>query len=80
MYAIRFNMYPGDARARWPSTLMTDARVAHYWDENRAAGVAYLSHTPAMMNRRAAGVRESTYLTLPHDACLFNRLLKKPAT
>ena len=53
-------MYPGDARARWPSTLLTDARVAHYWDEDRAAGLAYLSHVPAMMDRRAAATLQPT--------------------
>ena len=54
MYAIWFNMYPGDARSKWPSTLLTDRRVLHYWDEERAVGRKYLSHIPAMMGRQAA--------------------------
>jgi len=54
VYAIWFNMYPGDARSKWPPTLLTDARVLHYWDEERAVGRRYLSHVPAMMDRRAA--------------------------
>ena len=45
-------MYPGDARARWPSALLTDPRVAHYWDAQRALGTAYLSNLPAMLDRR----------------------------
>jgi len=45
-------MYPGDARARWPSALLTDPRVAHYWDDQRALGTAYLSNLPAMLDRR----------------------------
>ena len=46
-------MYPGDARAKWPSALLTDQRVAHYWDDQRAVGTAYLSSLPAMLDRRA---------------------------
>jgi hypothetical protein len=47
-------MYPGDARAKWPAGLLTDARVVHWWDEPRAVGALYLSQLPAMMGRRAA--------------------------
>ena len=46
-------MYPGDARGRWPSTLLTDPRVLHYWDEERVIGRRYLSHLPAMIEQRA---------------------------
>ena len=53
-------MYPGDARAKWPSTLLTDSRVAHYWDEDRAAGLAYLANLPAMLDRRAAATLQPT--------------------
>jgi hypothetical protein len=38
VYAVWFNMVPSDSRARWPDTLLTDPRVAHRWDEPRAAG------------------------------------------
>ena len=53
MYAIWFNMYPGDARTKWPSTLLTDSRVLHYWDEQRVAGTRYLDHLPALLSTRA---------------------------
>ena len=53
VYAVWFNMYPGDARARWPAALLTDARVVHYWDEPRAAGTRYLAQLPAILDRRA---------------------------
>jgi hypothetical protein len=53
-------MYPGDARAKWPPTLLTDQRVAHYWDERRALGTAYLSNLPAMLDRRAEGTLQPT--------------------
>lgn len=54
MYAVWFNMYPGDSRVKWPAGLLTDRRVTHYWDESRAVGVAYLSRLPAMLAQRAA--------------------------
>ena len=46
-------MYPGDARAKWPSTILTDPRVVHYWDEPRVLGTAYLSNLPKILDRRA---------------------------
>jgi hypothetical protein len=60
VYAVWFNMYPGDAREKWPSTLLTDPRVVQYWDEARAVGTRYLSHLPAMMERRAAATLPPT--------------------
>jgi hypothetical protein len=54
VYAVWFNMYPGDARARWSGALLTDARVVNLWDEQRAVGKLYLSRLAAMIDRRAA--------------------------
>jgi hypothetical protein len=53
VYAIWFNMYPGDARTKWPEAILVDPRVVHYWDAERALGQRYLSHLAAMMDRRA---------------------------
>ena len=53
-------MYPGDARSKWPSALLTDQRVAHYWDEQRALGTAYLSNLPAMLDRRTEATLQPT--------------------
>jgi hypothetical protein len=53
-------MYPGDARSKWPSALLTDQRVTHYWDESRALGTAFLSHLPAMLDRRAEATLQPT--------------------
>ena len=53
MYAVWFNMYPGDARSKWPSALLTDPRVAHFWDEEREAGRLYMSQLTTMLARRA---------------------------
>ena len=41
VYAIWFNMYPTDARERWPAEVLTDSRVIHYWDEQKNAGRWY---------------------------------------
>ena len=56
-------MYPGDARSKWPSTLLTDPRVVHQWDERRAVGRLYLSQLTAMLDRRATAT-----LRPPDDA------------
>ena len=48
-------MYPGDSRAKWPSTLLTGPHVTQYWDQPRALGTLYLSNLPAMFDRRADG-------------------------
>ena len=47
VYAVWFDMYPGDARWRWDGDGMTDPRVAHFWDEQKAVGTwfsANLTH------------------------------------
>lgn len=76
MYAVWFNMYPGDARAKWPATALTDLRVSHRWDETRALGLQYLARVPAMLDRRAPETRAPTadamwdafFLYAPGDA------------
>ena len=68
-------MYPGDARRKWPPTLLTDQRVTHYWDERRTLGTTYLSNLPAMLDRRAEATMQPTadvmwdafYLYAPGD-------------
>jgi hypothetical protein len=53
VYAVWFNMYPGDARSKWPESLLVDSRVLHYWDDQRISGKRYLANLPAMLDRRA---------------------------
>lgn len=60
MYAVWFNMYPGDARAKWPATALTDSRVLHRWDQVRALGLQYLMSVPTIMDRRAAATLPPT--------------------
>ena len=55
VYAVWFNMYPGDARARWRDTLLTDPRVRHYWDDQGLLGRLYLHNMRRMWPVRAAG-------------------------
>jgi hypothetical protein len=38
VYTVWFNMLLGDARRRWDGDGMTDSRVTHLWDEQRAVG------------------------------------------
>jgi len=45
VYAIWFNMFPGDARSKWPPSLLTDPRVIHRWDEGKLVGTRYGGHT-----------------------------------
>jgi len=55
--------------------LLTDRRVAHYWDEHRALGTAYLSNLPRMLDGRAEATLQPTadamwdafYLYAPGD-------------
>lgn len=44
VYAIWFNMYRGDERSKWPSDLLTDPRVVHFWDEQKVVGTWYGKH------------------------------------
>ncbi len=41
VYAVWFNMFPGDSRSNWPPDLLTDARVIHRWDESKAVGALF---------------------------------------
>lgn len=44
VYAIWFDMFPGDARWRWDGDGMTDPRVAHFWDEQKTVGTWFSAH------------------------------------
>ena len=41
VYAVWFNMLPGDSRGGWDSSLLPDARVTHFWDGQRQVGQWY---------------------------------------
>ena len=41
VYAIWFNMMTSDRREEWPSKLLTDRRVTHFWDDKKLLGNWY---------------------------------------
>lgn len=41
VYAIWFNMFPGDSRSTFPPELLTDPRATHRWDEPKAVGAFF---------------------------------------
>lgn len=50
VYAVWFNMLPGDSRRGWDGAGMTDPRVVHLWDERKAVGdwfAAKVTRSPA---------------------------------
>jgi hypothetical protein len=53
VYAVWYNMFPGDSREKWPANLLTDPRVAHYWDERKLVGTTYFQNLPQIWERRA---------------------------
>jgi hypothetical protein len=38
VYAVWFNMLYGDSRDSWDGAGMTDARVQHFWDQQKVIG------------------------------------------
>ena len=44
VYAVWFNMFPGDDRSRWPEGLLSDRRVVEDWDEKKVLGTWFASH------------------------------------
>ena len=49
VYTVWFNMLYGDSRDRWDGDGMTDARVTHFWDEQKTVGnwfSANVTHNP----------------------------------
>jgi hypothetical protein len=55
VYAIWFNMMPADARSKWSSTLLTDGRVTHRWDEGKVVGRWFAPRTSGIKSELAAG-------------------------
>jgi len=72
VYAVWFNMFPGDSRARWRSDLLTDSRVVHYWDAQGAVGRLYFQTLPQIWEKRAADT------ATPQDLALWDAYLLYP--
>ena len=41
VYAVWFNMFPGDSRSHWSEDLLNDPRVIHRWDAGKLLGRQY---------------------------------------
>jgi hypothetical protein len=41
VYAVWFNMMSSDQRSQWPSIMLTDGRVTHFWDDRKLLGNWY---------------------------------------
>jgi hypothetical protein len=57
VFAVWFKMYPGDAESTWPSTLLTDRRVEHRWDEPKEAGRWFLENLGGLRPARGGNGR-----------------------
>ena len=44
VYAVWFDVLPGDARERWDPTLLTDPRATQYWDADGISGKWFASN------------------------------------
>lgn len=53
IYAVWFSMYPTDRRENWPSDVLTDPRVVHWWDEGKVIGRWYMEQIADMQAARA---------------------------
>jgi hypothetical protein len=47
VYAVWFEMFGSDSESRWPSDLLTDPRVTHFWDAEKVVGTWYGEHVTA---------------------------------
>ena len=66
VYAVWFDMFPGDSRGRWPADLLDDPRARHWWDEEKRAGRWFGEH-PGFGGREGR-VLWDAYLLFPPEA------------
>jgi hypothetical protein len=62
VYAIWFNMYPGDAREQWSANLLTDPRVVHFWDEQKIVGTWFGKQHPEYLKGGQSAVWDAFIL------------------
>ncbi len=63
VYAVWFNMLPGDSRREWKSGVLPDPRVRHFWDERRATGRWFAQHVT-----RSGGIAWDAYFLYGPEA------------
>lgn len=63
VYAVWFKNLPSDARASWPSDVLRDPRVVHFWDEQEILGRWYAKN----VTKRGTDVEWDAYFLYgPH--------------
>tara|TARA_B100000686_G_scaffold341932_1_gene420161 strand:+ start:251 stop:601 length:351 start_codon:yes stop_codon:yes gene_type:complete len=67
VYAIWFKVINSDSRSAWPSLLLTDDRVTHFWDEKLIAGPWFAGWGPYI------GIQASDGYLLWDAFLLFSR-------
>ena len=55
VYAVWFSMFGTEGRDDWPDDALTDPRVTHWWDEEKAVGRYYMPRIEEMRGSMAAG-------------------------
>ena len=55
VYAVWFNMLYSDSRETWPSDVLPDPRVTHFWDEERIAGKWFAKNISGLPPRATWG-------------------------
>tara|TARA_B100000029_G_scaffold493772_1_gene556681 strand:- start:12887 stop:13237 length:351 start_codon:yes stop_codon:yes gene_type:complete len=67
VYTIWFKVINSDSRSAWPSLLLTDDRVTHFWDEKLIAGPWFAGWGPYI------GIQASDGYLLWDAFLLFSR-------
>jgi hypothetical protein len=68
VYAVWFNMMWSDSRDRWPRDVLTDPRVAHFWDEAKVVGRWYEENVTHQGTPGGGRVEWDAYFLYGHDA------------
>lgn len=56
MFAVWFDVLPGDSRNAWDPSLLNDPRVTSFWDDDGVTGRWFFAHRDAIGFRAIPGV------------------------
>ena len=77
--AVWLPMWPGDGRSEWNPDLLSDARVTHFWDEERQAGLWFAqnvsSQTPIAWDIYFLYGAEATWADIPTPIVSYGRTI-----
>jgi hypothetical protein len=68
VYMVWLPVYYSDVRSAWDENVMPDARVTHYWDEERLVGQWLAEHTSADRDGMIYGAYWDRYFLYSPDA------------